>query len=224
MIEPNLLEKIVALCEEKGIFLVIDECFIDFTERVCETAMRFIGNCPHLIVINAFTKIFAMAGLRLGYLVTSNFALRQKIKFLQPEWSVSSLAQVAGIAALEEEDYIQKTREIVKSERDFLTKELKALGFEVYPSEANFILFNAKGFLIKNFEKSESLADSQPKNLIKMSEKFDNFLKKHGILLRNCGNFKNLDETYYRLAVKTHEGNEKLIEILRSFVYQNSNL
>ena len=143
MLDKELFEKILQVCEEKGIFLFVDECFIDFTERFDETALQFAGKFSHLIVLNAFTKIFAMAGLRLGYLVSSNPALINKINFLRPEWNVSTVAQYAGEKMLDEPGYVQNTRNIIKNERNFLSKELKALGFKVYLSEVNFILFRA---------------------------------------------------------------------------------
>ena len=144
MIDKNLFERMLDLCEEKGIFLFVDECFIDFTERADETALRFLEKSPHLIVLNAFTKIFAMAGLRLGYLVSSNSGLLQKINSLRPEWNVSAVAQFAGEKMLDECDYVAKTRELVKKERDFLVKKLKALGFRAFSGEANFILFKSE--------------------------------------------------------------------------------
>ena len=212
MIEFNLLEKIVSICEEKCIFLVIDECFIDFTSSAENSVLRFVTQNSHLLVLNAFTKIFAMAGLRLGYLISSNFALIQKIKFLQSEWSVSTLAQISGIAALEEADcYIEKTRKIIKEEKEFLGKELKALGFEVFESEANFIL-------IRDCKASTS-ALSQSENF-SASTKLDDLLLKRGISIRACENFRNLDKTYYRLAVKNHAENENLTSILKD-IYQN---
>ena len=194
MIEPSLLERITKTCEEHGIFLAVDECFIDFTERCGETALRFIENCPHLLVINAFTKIYAMAGLRLGWLASANLGLIQKINFLRAEWNVSTVSQIAGEAALKETEYIQKTRELVKKERNYLTQELKALGFKVFPSEANFILFKTQ------------------------HPQIDSYLQKNGVFLRNCSNFKGLSKEFYRTAVRTHEENAALIEILRKFV------
>ena len=200
MIEPLLMQKTVNLCESKGIFLLIDECFIEFTSRSEESALRLINNCPHIIVLNAFTKIYAMAGLRLGYLVSSNLPLIQKINFLKPEWNVSGISQKAGEAVLDEKDYIEKTGELVKNEREFLTGELKALGFEVFGSDANFILI---------------------KNIVKPSEKLDSLLLKRSFSVRNCANFRNLDETYYRLAVKTHTENEKLLSAIKEITLQN---
>ena len=197
MINPVLFEKLLCECEENGIFLFADECFIDFTERASETALRFVENSSHLIVLNAFTKIFAMAGLRLGYLVSSNLGLIQKINSLRPEWNVSEIAQIAGEAALKEKDYIQKTRNLIQNERLFLNEKLKALGFKVFNSEANFIFFENQSDKAPNFYQS---------------------LKEKGILIRNCDNFIGLKGKFFRIAIKKHEENEKLTETLREIL------
>lgn len=195
MIRPQILKKLLEVCEEKGIFLFVDECFIDFTECSSESALRFVEKNPHLVVLNAFTKIYAMAGLRLGYAVSSNQGLLQRIKMLAPEWNVSTVAQKAGLAALDEQDYIEETRGLIKREREFLSAELKTLGFKVYSGEANFILF-----------------EDEPER--EGGEKLDSALMESGILIRNCGNFLGLNENFYRVAVKTHAENEKLIHAL----------
>ena len=126
----------------------------------------------------------------------------QKINSLRPEWNVSTLAQIAGAATLAEHNYMEKTRSLIKRERDYLSKELKALGFHIFPGEANFILFR---------DGREALS---AQNNLNLSEKLDGFLLKQGISLRNCGNFPGLRENFYRTAVRTHEENVRLIEIL----------
>ena len=85
-----------------------------------------------------------MAGIRLGYAFSSNQGLLAKVNFLRPEWNVSSLAQIAGLAALNENAYLHETRSLISRERDYLNKKLKALGFTVYPSEANFLLVKVR--------------------------------------------------------------------------------
>mgnify|MGYP002857221856 CR=1 FL=1 len=198
MINPLLLKEILDFCEKNEIFVLIDECFIEFTGKSEESAVRFLKTCPHLLVLNAFTKIYAMAGLRLGYLMSSNFALIKKINLLKPEWNVSQIAQIAGIAALEEKDYVKKTQELIKEERAYLSKKLKALGFIVYPSEANFILFNDQKISEKKYA----------------GKSLDKYLLEKGISLRTCENFKNLTKNDFRIAVRTHGENERLISLL----------
>ena len=116
------------------------------------------------------------------------------MKNLLPEWSVSTVAQIAGVSALKEKDYVEKTLRLISGERDFLTKELKALGFKVFPSDANFILF--KG----------------------MAEEFYESLAESGIFIRDCSNFKGLEKGWYRSAVRTRSENERLILALKNLI------
>jgi len=156
-----------------------------------ESASFFLNDNPHLIVLNAFTKIYAMAGLRLGCLFTSNTGLLQKIKSLKSEWNVSSPAQIAGKAALKEDAYLNESLCLIRQERDFLEGELKALGFTPLKSEVNFILIS------------------------NMSEECYDFMLKNNILIRKCDNFPGLGKTDYRIAVKKHDENLRLIQLLK---------
>ncbi|WP_407428757.1 aminotransferase class I/II-fold pyridoxal phosphate-dependent enzyme [Treponema sp.] len=198
MADFSILKKLIEYCEKSEIFLFVDECFIDFTEKKGESALRFIDKNPHLIVLNAFTKIYAMAGLRLGYIVTSNESLLQKINFIKPEWNVSKAAQTAGIAALSDSNsgYLSETRNLIKKEREYLSENLKKSGFKVFKSDANFVLF---------------------KDIYCKTQKLDDFLLQRDILIRNCSNFTGLTDKFYRIAVRNHEENEKLIDHLKNY-------
>lgn len=191
MINPGLLKKIIGYCEENGIFVFVDECFIAFTERMKESAAVFVRESPYLMVLNAFTKIYAMAGIRLGFLLSSNDALLERMNELRPEWNISSLAQIAGSAALEEKEYIEETRRVIKKERDYLSKELDSLGFKVCPSDANFILFSAE------------------------CERTAGLLQGEEFFLRKCGDFIGLSRNFFRVAVGKHEENQRLVRKLR---------
>lgn len=171
--DRKIIENIKCIC-------IVDECFADFSKTY---SMK--GTMP---VIKAFTKTYAMAGLRLGYMICDeDFA--KKVKKQLPMWNVSSPAQAAGIAALKEDKYINESTELIKKERKYLTDELLGLGYKVFPSEANFILFKGENEL---YEK----------------------LLQCGILIRKCENFIGLNEHFYRIAVKTHEENIELIRKL----------
>ncbi len=192
--EPEILEKMIAKCEKTGTFIVIDECFIDFLEDEQNYSMiKLIENNKNLIIIKAFTKMYALAGLRLGYGITSNHELLNFMRERNQPWSVSSLAQKAGVIATSLDDYVEDVKKIVKEERTYLTTSLMMLGYTVYPTYANYILF-----------KSEIQDD-----------KLDEKLRKHGIMIRNCSNYIGLEEWYYRIAIKNHTDNEKLIETLK---------
>ena len=186
----EFLVKVLEKCREHSVFLVVDECFLDFVkEPESYTLKGVLKEYPNLFLLKAFTKRYAMAGVRLGYGLTANRELLEKMESVTQPWNVSSLAQAAGLAALKEREYVKQGRETVFREQEFLKKEMKALGFQVFPSEANYIFFKGE------------------KNL------FEKCVEK-GILIRDCSNYPGLTKGYYRIAVKRHEENVKLIEVL----------
>ena len=191
LIPQDLLEHILNRARETGTTVVVDECFLDFTDG--SSAKRYL-DIPGLVILKAFTKMYAMAGLRLGYLITSNEALRSSITAAAQCWSVSFPAQVAGVAALECEGWQEKTRRLVAQERQFLAEQLGGLGIKVFPGEANFILLQSAAPLYE-------------------------LLLPKGILIRQCVGFNGLDNTYYRIGVKTRVENSCLIQSLKEVLH-----
>lgn len=185
-IDSELLRRICEKCEANDIVFLCDECFIDFTENAAH-AEQFMN--PNVVVLKAFTKIYAMAGLRLGYALFGDAELAEKVRRNGQFWSVSAPAQTAGEAALDEKNYLEKTLELAKKEREFLTENLRNFGFKVYPSEANFILFYTKISL-------------------------DEMLLSEKILIRNCANFDGLEQGYFRIALRPHEENSALVSAI----------
>lgn len=178
-------------CEKAGSFLIIDECYIDFTENPDEASLvRYLKRFPNMIVLKAFTKTYGVAGVRLGYAITADADIAVKIRSKTQPWNVSVIAAAAGLAALDEQDFVRRGREVVAVERAFLSGELNALGYKVFPAAANYILFKGE----------KGLAE---------------LCRDRGILIRDCSNFDGLCEGYYRIAVKKHEDNQKLISVLR---------
>ncbi|MDE7212829.1 MAG: aminotransferase class I/II-fold pyridoxal phosphate-dependent enzyme, partial [Lachnospiraceae bacterium] len=140
LIDRDLLFRIQERCEEQQIWLVVDECFLEFTGK--EKEQSLIGRlASKTIVLRAFTKIYAMPGLRLGYLVCGNGDAMQRIFQAGQCWNVSVPAQSVGIAVLSEEAYVRESVACVQREREFLMEGLRTEGFGVVPSETNFILF-----------------------------------------------------------------------------------
>lgn len=189
---PELLTHIVERCAANGTIVVLDECFLDFTDG--ESLLPRLTQYPNLLVLKAFTKLYAMAGLRLGYLLCVDSALLSSIADFGATWSVSSAAQDAGIAALSSTGWAAQTRTMVKEERAYLSASLQALGLAVLPSDANFLLVKGERPLVAP-------------------------LLSRGILVRSCGNFSGLDETYFRIGVKTHEQNMALIGALSEVLH-----
>ena len=209
LIDPSLLERIALICERQGTWLLVDECFMGLVPRQCvprgqlpwtskrpwSQARQMPQHWPkHLLVLDAFTKQFAMPGIRLGYLMAGDSGILEKIRAQQPEWSVSVPAQIAGVAALRaSEEYLERSRRLVESERARLAGALSELGFTVYPGTANYIFFSAQ------------------------EEIFEPLLAE-GILIRRCGNYVGLKESDYRVAVLKPEANDRLLEVLCKIV------
>lgn len=193
LMKVEYLHQLLEYCRQQGTVVVLDECFMEFCETDREqpkSMLGEIGQYENLLLVRAFTKSFAMPGVRLGYLVCSNVELREKIHRQLPEWNLSVFAQRAGVACAEQsEQYLRDTVEYVKNEREYLRKGLEALGIRVVSGEADFLLLHT----------------TQPIH--------DRLLAK-GILIRNCENFRGLGAGYYRIAVKKHEENELLLQEL----------
>lgn len=185
-----LLLRIIEKCRKVGALLVLDECFADFLENPeAHTLKQELQGFPNLLILKAFTKLYGMAGVRLGYCLCADMSLMEAVRRAGQPWAVSSLAQAAGIAALQENEYVEQLRRLVAAERPWLRQKLGALGLRVIPGEANYLLFACDRFL------------AEP-------------LRHKGILVRSCANYPGLDTRWYRVAVRTHAENERLIQVL----------
>lgn len=187
-IAPELLERIVHRCCETGAALIVDESFLAFTEQL--SAARFLLD-SRLVVVRSLTKLYAMPGIRVGYCLSSDRALIQRLYHSGPPWPMSVTAQVCGVAAANDRETARKVREYVKEQRAELQAGLEALGLSVIPGQANFLLFRC--------DWSISLREA---------------LCRRGILIRCCGNFVGLDESWYRVAVRRREQNAWLLRAL----------
>lgn len=185
LIRKDNLRTILRHCKDKGIVVVLDECFIEFCDGEC-SIIQEIEQFENVILIRAFTKIFSIPGVRLGYLICSNMELLTHIKKQIPEWNLSNFAQMAGCACAAETEFIKKTVDYVKQERQFLEMKLRQLGIRVFLSEANFIFLYSEKPLYEQ-------------------------MLKNGILIRDCSNFRGLLNGFYRIAVKSREENEILL-------------
>lgn len=180
-------------CLEKGIYVVADECFIEFCEG-CPSLLPELDKNDRLLIVRTFTKIFSIPGVRLGYLICKDKGLLAKIAGQLPEWNLSCFAQEAGCACAGEKAFLAETESLIRRERMFLTEALKQRGFLVFPSDANFILF---------CRKEETIGTTLYEQLLRQ-----------GILIRDCGNFRGLGSGFYRIAVKTREENVRLLHAL----------
>lgn len=199
LVDQKLLERILVRCSSCGALLVVDECFRDFLEDSDVNSMKgWVEEFPNLLILRAFTKHFAMAGLRLGYCLCANPPLLERMTGLGQPWGVSVPAQIAGVAALSDTDYLRRTRELIAQERDYLKQQLGKLPVRVIGSQANYIFFHAP----EDSEQKDSLAVA---------------LEQDGILIRSCDNYYGMPKGYYRIAVRSHADNQKLVEAMERF-------
>lgn len=197
--EREFLLKILDGCRSKGIFVVVDECFQDFISDPDDYTLKDqIFTYDNLFILKAFTKRYAIAGVRLGYGISGDESLLTKMSLVTQPWNVSSIAQAAGVAALVENQYVTEARELIFKEADYLRGEMQRLGVKLYDSKANYIFF--KG----------------PENL------FEEFISK-GIIVRDCSNYPGLGAGYYRIAVKKHEENMKFVQALEIIMDEHRN-
>lgn len=134
-LDPALVERLAHQAADG--LLIVDESYVAFTGQKCASAGLLAQK--NVILLRSMTKDYALAGLRLGYIL-SNRHLAETIRLHQPSWSVSAPAQIAGLAALADPRYIEKTTVCIHEGRAYLKQELAKLGLRVFPSEANFLL------------------------------------------------------------------------------------
>jgi threonine-phosphate decarboxylase len=187
-----------ALAQDTLVFL--DEDFLEFVDNEEELSMvRKMGMYPNLFILKSFTKIFGLTGLRIGYGIANeniiNVLLRAKIP-----WNVNCIGQAAAAAALKDEEHLRLTLALIKEEKVWLANELaKIKGFKFSLPDANFFFINIKesGFTATELKK---------------------LMLKQRLLIRDCTSFRGLDQYHIRVAVKTREENQQLIEAFKRIV------
>jgi threonine-phosphate decarboxylase len=192
----QIIEK--ALAQDTLVFL--DEDFLEFVEDEKALSMtNKIKIYPNLFILRSFTKIYGLTGLRMGYGIASEEIIDALLCAKIP-WNVNCLAQAAATAALDDEEHLRVTRELIKKEKTKLQTQLEGIkGFKVYPPDANFFFIDIHESGLKATE-------------------ITNKLLRQGILIRDCTSFHGLDQYFIRVAVKTQVENTRLIEALRQAV------
>lgn len=187
-VSRDLLCAIMDRAHHVGAIVVIDECFVDLTDRSGSTAL--LASHSNVVLVKAFTKSYALAGLRLGYALCADARLAERLRAAGQPWAVSVPAQVAGLACLADADYLDRSRQLIASERERLASVLRAHNMHVIPGEANYLLFRGPAGLHER-------------------------MLAHRILIRSCDNYHGLGEHWYRIAVRTPHENDLLISALR---------
>ncbi|KMM36715.1 threonine-phosphate decarboxylase CobD [Guptibacillus hwajinpoensis] len=178
--------------EKRNCFLILDEAFVDFLSDDA-TYAQAIPTFSKLIILRSLTKMYAIPGLRLGYMIAHS-GIISSIKALQPHWSVNALALIAGELCIDQEDHMTKTCELIEKERRKLHQFFKENNYIHSTSSVNF-------YLLKDL----NLDDQTP--LLR-------FLMTNGIVPRHTENFPGLEGRWLRFAIRTKDENRTLMEVL----------
>jgi len=201
-------EEILKECNKYDTKLFIDEAFIEFlADGMKESIINTEENKKNLFVTRAFTKFFAIPGLRLGYGMYFDKELEKKISEKKEPWSVNNIAELAGLTVLDDTEYIEKTLKWITKEKIYMYEKLNEIsGIKVYETEVNFIT-----------GKIDEKLFSEGLNVKVLREK----MLEQGILIRDASNFKFLDERFFRLAIKDRTSNDRVIEAMKEIFQTN---
>lgn len=194
---PEMILEIIHKAGEKNVTVLIDESFIFFTEEPCRQAF-LTRDYPHLWTVASLTKLWALPGLRLGFLAGPESKIQELTRQGDP-WRVNALAQRAGLYCLGKPDFLAESLRVIRAEREYLLKNLREIkDLKVFPGEVNFLLLRGEreGF---------------------SCEELYRFLAARGVLIRKASNFPGFDQRYFRIAVRRREENERLLKELAAF-------
>ena len=200
LLDKNHIRTLASMLKDANSLLVIDESFIDFvgndTLQDNKYSMRSLVNeFDNIIVVHSFTKFYAVPGLRIGA-VFSNPQIIDQLNTFIPTWSVNTLAQAYTQSALNDVEYVKRTKQVLHEEQHYIYNALDAIAdITVYPPSANFILFH--------IEQDGVTADS-----------INEALKKHNMIVRNCDSYMGLNSQWVRVAIKDHDNNVRLVDTL----------
>lgn len=192
------MEYILQIANKYNIVVMVDETYVEFSPETLEiSAIPLTNSYSNLIILRGISKFFASPGLRLGYAITGNSELINYINTKKNPWTINSLAEIAGCIMFSDQDYIEKTKTLISTERKRITSILSTWDcLKVYPTYANFIL-------VKIF-----------KNDITADQIFDFCIKK-GFMIRDCSDFPYLDSSFIRFCIMNPENNDALIQALK---------
>lgn len=207
LIKVSSIKKILEKCIKHGAFLMIDEAFMDFIEEDDNYSMlKNYREYNNLIIVRAFTKFYGIPGLRLGFGVSDNKEILNKINSATLPWSLNTFAGYFGEVLLSEEKYVKETHQWLREERvRFVGKLQKIEGIKVFTPSVNFILIK-----ILNPHIDVDI----------LKEK----LLKENILIRDCSNFNGLSKRFFRIAIKDALLNDILVNTLEKIMEKEKSL
>ncbi len=190
------LRKLVEGVNQIGCWMIVDEAFIDWCPL--HSLIKDLPTCPRLLILRSFTKFFAIPGIRLGYVVGAP-AVVETIRKHLPPWSVNHVAQAAGVAALQDSRFRQRSQLFMQQERVRFSGQLQASpGFRVIPSQANFVMVEIPSGC--------------------MTQDIVARLQEQGVLVRDCQTFSGVTKPALRFAVRLRRDNQRLVQVLKNIL------
>lgn len=194
VVKETEIRMILNHAKETGTFLVVDEAFVDFLAEKNASLVPLLQEYRQLILLRSLTKMYAIPGLRVGYML-ANREVIQSIKQWQIPWSVNAFAAAMIPAIVDDQTFVAESQRFICRELTRISHRLAEMNFYMSPSSVNF-------YLLRDREKPDATA-----------ELFE-FLLNHGILARHTDNFKQLNGEYLRFAVRSEQDNDLLMDTL----------
>ncbi|MEG0844111.1 MAG: histidinol-phosphate transaminase [Romboutsia sp.] len=194
------LEDLLDIVVKNNKLLIVDETFIEFVENENEYSLiKYVDKCENIFILKAVTKFFGMPGLRLGYGVTSNKKIIEGIYTYKEPWTINSFADTLSNYIFGDKQYIDDSKQYYINERKYMIDELRNIkNLVVYDTDSNFILIKLK-------------YNSAMELKIKL-------IKEANILIRDASNFTGLDDSFVRVAIRSHNENEILVKYMRNLL------
>lgn len=193
------MRKVLTYCENRNIFVMIDETYVEFAPDVeAVTAVPLTKEFQNLMVLRGTSKFYAAPGLRLGYGISGNKDFLSRMQEKQTPWSLNSIGAFAGELMFQDTAYQKQTRDLILSERSRMYNAIKQLpAFKVYPAYANFLLLQIV------------------KEGVTSADVFEMCIKQ-GMMIRDCSSFQCLEGEFIRFCIMNPGDNERLLNILKT--------
>ena len=201
IIDTESMEFIAKICDANNITLVIDEEYMDFADDIeTNSAVSLISTYENVVVLRNTSKFFAVPGLRLAYMLTSNPVLKKTLEITGLPFAIGKLVEAAGTAMFLDEKYISESREIVRTERNLVYSALSThKSIKLYKPSANFILIR---LLKDDVSAGDVVEHCLPK----------------GLYIRSCADIRGLDNKYIRFSFMKPAQDDLLVNTILEIV------
>ncbi|KXS41792.1 MAG: L-threonine O-3-phosphate decarboxylase, partial [Methanolobus sp. T82-4] len=157
----------------------------------------------YLFIQRSLTKAFAIPGIRMGFGIAST-SFAKVLNNARLSWNLGSIADNVATALLKMEGgvnsrYLVESRELIETERDYLTQKLNRRGFKPFKSSVNYIFVDISEFSMNSTELAQRMAS-------------------HGVLIRDCSSFQEIGDDYIRVAVRTREENDRILQTIKQVI------